>query len=141
MWVAAGDSTVRRISRSAGPTPSNSLVPLEQHRGDVHLELVQQPGPQVLLDDLGPTAHGHVPAGGGLPGLLQGRLDPVGDEGEGGPLQDQRLTGMVGEDEHRVVVRRLLPPQPRQDSSQGPSPPLNIRRPMMVARRGRPSPP
>jgi hypothetical protein len=65
------------------------------------------------------------------------RFDAVGDEIERGAAgHRKRLARVVGEHEHRVVVGRFSPHQPRQDSSrQGPRTGPNILRPMIVAPR------
>jgi hypothetical protein len=69
----------------------------EQDRDEVQLELVDQPGGQVLLDHAGASSEQHIPAARGLLGLLEGGLDAVGDEEEGGAaLQLQRLAGIGG---------------------------------------------
>jgi hypothetical protein len=83
-----------------------------QEQGDhVYLELVEQPGPEVLLGDVRAAAHLHVPVAGRILGLLERRLDALGDEGEGGPsLLGHGLPRMVCEDEDRVVEGRVVPP-------------------------------
>src|SRR4029077_8479675 len=43
--------------------------------------------------------------------LIERRLDPVGDEGEGRPaLKRERLPHMMSKHEHRVMVRWIAPP-------------------------------
>ena len=86
----------------------------EQHRHDVELELVQQPRCQVLPTDVTAAPERHVLAVGRLPCPFERGLDPVGDEVERGPsLHLHRITRVVGDDEHGVVVRRVLAPPAR----------------------------
>jgi len=66
------------------------LTVSEQDRDEVQLELVNQPGGQVLLDNAGAPAEQHIPAARGLPGLLERGLDPIGDEDEGGAASISR---------------------------------------------------
>jgi hypothetical protein len=68
----------------------------EQDRDEVQLELIDQSGGKVLLDDAGAPAEQHVPAVGGLLGLLEGGLDAVGDEEEGVPPSISRARGDGG---------------------------------------------
>src|SRR5216110_2425193 len=83
----------------------------EQHRGDVELELVQQPRRQVLLDGLRAAPEPHVLAARGVLGPLQRALAPLGDEVERGPsVHLQWIALVVGEDEHVVVVGRVVSP-------------------------------
>src|SRR5919198_616664 len=87
-----------------------SAVP-EQHRNDVELELVQEPRRQVLLNDLGAAPEPDVLTVRRLLRPLQRPLDPVGDEVERRtPLHLHRLARMMGEDEHVVVVWRVVSP-------------------------------
>jgi hypothetical protein len=102
----------------------------------VQLELINQPGGQILLDGAGASSQQHIPATSGLLGLLECGPDPLGDEDEGGPsLHLQGLAGMVGEHEDRRVERRVVAPPavPRGSSRQGPGPPPNMLRPITVA--------
>src|SRR5439155_1739998 len=78
---------------------------------DVDQELVDQPGFQVLLGDVGAAADRDVLVAGRLLGLLERGLDAVGDEGEcGAALLRHRLAGVVGEDEDGMVEWRVLSP-------------------------------
>jgi hypothetical protein len=87
------------------------LAAAEQHRRDVHLELIDQPGPEVLLRGRRATSDDHVLPGGCLHRALERGLDPVRHEMERGPtLHLERRAGVVGEDEDGVVVRRVLTP-------------------------------
>ena len=54
----------------------------EQDRRDVDLELVEQPGAEVLLRDLGAARDLDVLVAGGLAREVERGLDAVGDEGE-----------------------------------------------------------
>ena len=138
MWVTSGVCTTRVCSSArSAPTFSNSRSPLaEQHRDDVELQLVDQPGaPGTAGRASAPPPSRDVLAAGGLAGLRQRRLDAVGDEVEGGAaLHLERLALVVGEDEDRHVEGRVLaPPAVARTSSQGPGPPPNMLRPMITA--------
>ena len=52
-----------------------ALAVAQQHRGDVQLKLVEQPGGQHLAQELPAAGHRHVLATGGVPGQLDGPLD------------------------------------------------------------------
>src|SRR3954451_5321284 len=83
----------------------------EEQRDDVQLELVEEPRREVLVDDLRAAPEPHVLAARGLLRLLKRPLDPVGDEVESGaPLHLDRLARVMGDDEHVVVVRRVVSP-------------------------------
>src|SRR5215211_2070662 len=85
----------------------------QEDRRDVQLQLVDQTGRQVLVDDVGAAADEDVLVAGGLPRSLQGGLDSIGDEGEGRVREDQRLALVVGEDEDRLMEGWVLtPPAP-----------------------------
>jgi hypothetical protein len=87
------------------------LASTEQDRGDVELELVDQPGGEVLLRDVGTSPEQYVLAVGGLSRLLECGLDSVSDEDEGcAPLHLQGLTRMVGQYEDRRVKGRIVAP-------------------------------
>src|SRR5918992_975544 len=86
----------------------------EHHRNDVELEYVQQSRCQVLLSDLGAAPEHHVLAAGGLPCLFERGLDSVGDEVVRGPfLHLHGSTRVMGDDEHGVVVGRVVAPPAR----------------------------
>src|SRR5437660_6630601 len=86
----------------------------EQHWNNVELKLVQQPRCQVLLSDVGAAPKHDVLAARGLPCLFERGLDSVGDEVERGPsLHLHRITRVMGENEHGVVVGRVLAPPAR----------------------------
>jgi hypothetical protein len=83
-------------------------------QGDHRARLVQQSHCQVLLSDLGAARKHDVFAAGGLPCLFERGLDSVGDEVERGPsLHLHRITRVMGEDEHGVVVGRIVAPPAR----------------------------
>src|SRR3954470_5992678 len=80
----------------------------EHHRDDVELKLVQQSRCQVLVGDLGAAPEHDVLAAGGVPCLVERGLDSVGDEMERGPsLHLHRITWVMGENEHGIVVGRV----------------------------------
>src|SRR5215218_3857219 len=84
----------------------------QEDRRDVQLQLVDQTGRQVLVDDVG-AADEDVLLAGGLPRLLQGRLDSIGDKGESRVREDQRLALVVRVNEDRLAEGRVLtPPSP-----------------------------
>src|SRR6266496_429644 len=86
----------------------------EQYWNDVQLKLVQQSRCQVLLSDLGAAPKHDVLAAGGLPCLFERGLDSVGDEVERGPsLHLHGITRVMGENEHGVVVGRVVAPPAR----------------------------
>src|SRR3954470_4442006 len=86
----------------------------KHHRNDVELEFVQQSGREVLRGDLGAAPKHDVLAAGGLPCLFERGLDSVGDEVERGPsLHLHGITRVMGEDEHGVVVGRVVAPPAR----------------------------
>src|SRR5687767_8423807 len=73
----------------------------EQHGRDVNLQFVDQSSAQELLDRVRAAGDRDVLVAGGCPGLLEGALDAVGDEGERcSSLLGHGLPGMVGEDEY-----------------------------------------
>src|ERR671937_721671 len=87
-----------------------SAVP-KQYRNDVELELVQEPRRQVLLNDLGAAPEPDILTVRGFLRPLQRPLDPVGDEVERrAPLHLHGIARVMGEDEHVVVVRRVVSP-------------------------------
>src|SRR6266508_3650694 len=89
--VTPGASIARTCSSSSsGPSPSKSRAP-PPSTNDVQLELVDEPRRQVLVDDTGASADDHVLAGRGRPRLVEGRLDPLGHEGERRVRERQRL--------------------------------------------------
>src|SRR5438093_7016607 len=86
----------------------------EQHWNNVELKLVQQSRCQVLLSDVAAAPKHDVFAAGGLPCLFERGLDSVGDEVERGPsLHLHGVTPVMGEDEHGVVVGRVVAPPAR----------------------------
>src|SRR6266536_5169119 len=86
----------------------------EQYWYDVQLKLVQESRCQVLVSDLGAAPKHDVFAAGGVPCLFERGLDSVGDEVERGlSLHLHRITRVMGEDEHGVVVGRVVAPPAR----------------------------
>ena len=86
----------------------------EHDRDDVEIELVEQPGRQVLLHNACAAGNRDVVVIRRRPGSLEGGLDPVGDERERRPtLHRQRLARVVAEYEHRRVEGRVLAPPAR----------------------------
>src|SRR2546426_562645 len=86
----------------------------EHHRNDVELKFVQQSRCQVLPSDVGAAPKPDVFAAGGLPCLFERGLDSVGDEVERGPsLHLHGITRVMGENEHGVVVGRVVAPPAR----------------------------
>jgi hypothetical protein len=109
-----------------------SLAVTEQDRDDVQLKLIDQPGSEILLYQVGASCKQHIAPARGLLCLLECRLDSIGDEDEGGAsLHRQGLAGMVGEHEDRRGVWKggLSPHQPFQGGSwrHGPGPPSRLR--------------
>lgn len=79
-----------------------------------HLQLVDEPCPQVLLDGGRTTAHPDVLAIGGVERLPERGLDSVSHEVERRPaLHGHGRAVVVGEHEHRVVEGRVVPPPSR----------------------------
>src|SRR5215210_8745671 len=72
----------------------------KQHRCEVDLDLLDQPRLEELLDNVRAARDPDVLPACHLPRPLQGTLDALGDEVEGGPaLPDPRLPRAAGEDE------------------------------------------
>ena len=87
MRRAAGDSITRPRSTRNGASSvwSKRRSPAtEQHRRDVQLELVDEAGPEVLLDQRSRRPQRDVEIVCSLPGGGECGLDPVGDERERG---------------------------------------------------------
>ena len=88
-----------------------SLPSSERDGGDVHPQLVDKAGSQVLVDGCGSAGDGDGPVASGRAGLEERRLNSVSDEGECCPaLHRHRVALVVGEDEHWRMVGRLLAP-------------------------------
>jgi hypothetical protein len=82
----------------------------ENHRSDVQLELVDEAGRQVLVDDLCAAADHHVLAFGCLLRLRERGFDSLGHEREGGVRKRQRLALVVGDDVDGHVEGRIVAP-------------------------------
>ena len=111
------------LDRRALEVVEQPLAGAEEDRDHVDMHLVDQPGLQVLLDDARPTAQRHVLVAGRRPSLLEGRLDAVGDEVEGGAsLLLGRLAGRGGSRRRRARGRagRLPTSRPRGRPPMGP---------------------
>src|SRR3972149_6679207 len=88
-----------------------SLAAAEDHRGYGHMEIVNQSGAEVLLDRAGTAAEPDVLTVCCRGGVTEGRFDSVGHEVERrATFHDQWISRMVGEDEDRMVVRRVGSP-------------------------------
>src|SRR5437870_3284054 len=87
------------------------LAAAEQDGHDHEVHLVDQASAEVLLDRGNAAAESDVISVGGLEPSLERRLDAVVNEVERGPaLHRDGRTWVVGEHEHRVVERRVVPP-------------------------------
>src|SRR5215471_12519182 len=83
----------------------------ENDRDDRDVDLVDKASREVLIDDGCAPGQRDVLAFGGVLRLTERGLDAVGDEVEGRTaLHHEGLARVVGEDEHRVVVGRVLAP-------------------------------
>src|SRR5664279_5887315 len=83
----------------------------EQDWCDVERELVDDPGDERLPNGRGAARDVYAVVAGRLTRLCVGGVEAVGDEVEGRPaLHLDRLASVMGEHEHRCVVRRLGPP-------------------------------
>ena len=100
-----------------------ALAVAQQHRGDVHLKLVEQPGGQHLAQELPAAGHRHVLATGGVPGQLDGPLESLGDKGEGGAT-------LASSTSRERWVTTNTGAWNGGSSPQGTSPASNMRRPM-----------
>src|SRR3954452_11329726 len=85
----------------------------EQDRRDVERELVDDPGDERLPHGPGAPRDVHAVIAGGFARLRVGGVESSGDEMEGRPaVHLDRLVSVMGEHEHRSVVRRLRSPPP-----------------------------
>jgi hypothetical protein len=81
---------------------------VQDHRGEVQEQLVDQPGRQRLLDDAGAAHDVHQLVPSGHDRLLDGVLDALGDEPERGVALHDHLVRAVGDHEHRNLVEPVL---------------------------------
>jgi hypothetical protein len=103
--------TIEPLERDVDDALEEPLARPEHQRDDVQPQLVDGPRREILVDRRAAAGDGDVGVAGGRAGPGQGRLDPIGDEGERRPaLHRQRLARMVGEDEDRRVVGRVVAP-------------------------------
>src|SRR5919107_4454246 len=87
------------------------LAGAEQDRRDVERELVDDPGDEGLAHSRGATRDVYAGVAGRLSRLCVSGVEAAGDEVEGRPaFHLDRLVSVMGEHEHRRVVRRLGPP-------------------------------
>ena len=83
----------------------------EEKRNDMNLQFLNEAGREVLLRDIRSAAQRHIFAIRCVPGLLQCRLDAVGDEKEcRATLHGQRFAREMGEHENWMVVWRVVAP-------------------------------
>jgi hypothetical protein len=86
------------------------------------VDLVDETRAQVLLDRVRPAADAHVPSAGGLACPLERLVDAAGDEMERrAALHLEGRARVMGQHEHRHVVRRVLAP-PALPAHVGPRP-------------------
>ncbi len=84
---------------------------VEQDGHDHQVQVVDQAGAEVLLNGGDTTAESDVLSVGGLACSFEYRVDTVIDEVERRPaLHGDGRTGVVGEDEHRMVEGRIIAP-------------------------------
>src|SRR3954466_7310730 len=89
------------------------LAGAEQDRRDVQRELVDDPGNEGLAHSRGAACDVYAALPGRLARLCVSGVEAAGDEVEGRPaLHLDRLVSVMGEHEHRRVVRRLRTPPP-----------------------------
>jgi hypothetical protein len=92
------------------------------NRDEVDLDLVEQPGLQVLPGEVGATDDQDVLAARGCPRPLQRHLDALGDEAVGrASVLGHRGPGAVGDDEHRHRERRVVAPRRLTDVEHRPA--------------------
>src|SRR3954468_12527140 len=100
-----------RLQPERSDAVEDPLAGPEQDRGDVERELVDDPGGERLPNSGGAARDVHAVVAGRLTRLRVGGVEAVGDEVEGRPaLHLDRLVGVMGEHDHRCVIRRLGPP-------------------------------
>ncbi len=96
------DAIAARVVEEPGSGP-------EQHRCQLELYLVHEPGSHELTGDVRPAHHEDVPLFRRLPRPPDRALESVGDEGEGPARHGQLLPVLMGDHEARRGERRVLP--------------------------------
>lgn len=102
------------LETEGGNAFEHALACTEQGGGDVQGELVDDAGNQGLPDGGGAPGDVHPLVTGDLRRLRVGNLEAFGDEVERRPtFHLDGIVGVMGEHEHRSVVRRFGPPTSR----------------------------
>jgi Pyruvate phosphate dikinase, AMP/ATP-binding domain len=102
---------LRELERTALESLEESLTPAEDHRDDREVDLINETRGQVLVDDGRATGQPDIVTLCGFLGPCERGLNAVRHELEdGAALHLEWLARMVGENEHRVVVGRVLAP-------------------------------
>jgi hypothetical protein len=91
---------VAKDGRRAGEVVEEANSGAKQHRGDVDVELVEEPGIQALLNGVGAVDRNGLPGGGGF-GLAHGAFDAVGHEVDRRVGSRPAGGDLVGKDERR----------------------------------------
>ena len=108
---ALGDIGELRLRGAGGEVVEEALAAAEEDRHLVDEELVEKARGDRLLQGRGAAADRDVLVVGRLLGFGHRHLDSLGDEVEAVAAFDlERVTGVVGEDEDRAVVRRVVTP-------------------------------
>ncbi len=112
MCVASGECSTSTGSNPKDPTPSKIRSPDPSRTGAMSsVSSSTTPASERLPNGGGAARDVHAVVAGRLTRLCVGGVEAVGDEVEGRPaLHLDRLAGVMGEHEHRCVVRRLGPP-------------------------------
>src|SRR3954454_15515626 len=100
-----------RLKRERLDAVENPLAGAEKDRRDVERELVNDPGNESLAHSGGATRDVYAALSARLTRLCVSGVEAAGDEVEGRPaFHLDRLVRVMGEHEHRRVVRRLGTP-------------------------------